>query len=103
MKRPPASVLMESLPSVLREATVNLGSLDCSLGGEPYFTLGVLLASTGATMMVLKPLDRPVKPGDSLGRVKITITHNPQVETAARLRPRARFRATRCVVYSVST
>ena len=79
MKRPPASVLMESLPSVLREATVNLGSLDCSLGGEPYFTLGVLLASTGATMMVLKPLDRPVKPGDSLGRVKITITHNPQV------------------------
>jgi hypothetical protein len=44
MKRPPASVLMEALPSVLREATVNLGELNTELGGEPYFALGVKLA-----------------------------------------------------------
>jgi hypothetical protein len=52
MKRPPATVLIESLPSVLKEATVNLGELDCALGGEPDFALGVALASTGTTMMV---------------------------------------------------
>ena len=54
MRRPPASVLMDSLPSVLKEATVNMGDLDCSVGGEPHFVLGVQLASTGITLLVLK-------------------------------------------------
>ena len=31
---------------------VNLGDLDCSMGGEPDFSLGIALASTGTTMMV---------------------------------------------------
>ena len=59
---------------------MNLGDLDCNLAGDPDFALGVLLASTGATMMVLKPLERPPKDSDSLGRVKITITRNPQID-----------------------
>jgi len=84
---------MGSLPSVLREATVNLGDLDCSLAGEPYFALGVLLASSGATMMVLKPLERPAaKEANSLGRVKITITHNRD-EARRRLLLKRRNRA----------
>jgi len=89
----PPKVLMGSLPSVLREATVNLGDLDCSLAGEPYFALGVLLASSGATMMVLKPLERPAaKEANSLGRVKITITHNRD-EARRRLLLKRRNRA----------
>jgi hypothetical protein len=97
MKRPPASVLIESLPPVLREATVNLGDLNCELAGEPYFALGVKLASTGSTMMVLKPIDRDDETDTSnLGRVKITITNNPQItrdEAMRRLKVKRRIRA----------
>jgi hypothetical protein len=82
MTRPNSSVLMAALPSVLKEATVNFGDLNCELGGEPNFTLGVLLASTGATMMVLKPLVRSPPDPNALSKANIAITKNPQIDRA---------------------
>mmetsp|Transcript_23768 Transcript_23768/g.53645 ORF Transcript_23768/g.53645 Transcript_23768/m.53645 type:complete len:406 (-) Transcript_23768:222-1439(-) len=95
MKRPPSSVLIESIPSILREATVNLGELDCNLGGEPDFVLGVHLASTGVTMMTLRPFGRAA-PQDGMRKAKFTTTRNPPVsreEAQRRLRERRRLRA----------
>jgi|MDSY01.1.fsa_nt_gb hypothetical protein len=95
MQRPPSSVLMAALPSILREATVNFGDMDCSLGGEPCFALGVVLASTGSTMMVLKPLNVPEPDADMLSRANIAVTKNPQIDRAEARRRLLKRRAGR--------
>jgi len=81
LKRPPATVLVESLPSILREASVNLGELNCDLGGEPHFCLGVSLASTGMTVLCLKPFQQDKgKEEGGFSKAKLSVTRNPQID-----------------------
>ena len=96
LRRQPAKFLMDMVPIILEETTVNLGDLDTDLHGDTGFVLGISLASTNDYLFLLKPHER--EPNPDFVRAKIAVTNNPQIDDKERRRRLAKKRRQRAKV-----